>query len=153
AAGSLPAGPHRQSAPDWFRHGHRTSWPSKPRGHKKRATSCAPLRPRWSCACGWKRLPPPLPCAAPPRAGSVVPWFLALFAPRFSGGELALPGNCLHPLDVLAHAANLLQALGLSHVQLELQLEELVVQIMLLLAKFFSGQVANFVGFHQFVLK
>src|SRR4029077_358973 len=131
----------------------RTFLPWKPLVRKKHATFCAPLRPRWSCACGWKPLRSPLPCVVPSRAGSVVPWSLALFAPRFSGGELALPGNCLHPRDVLAHAANLLQALGLSHVQLELQLEELVVHIMLLLAKFFSGQVANFVGFHQFVLK
>src|ERR1700693_6307211 len=62
---------------------------------------------------------------------------------RSAGGrQFPFASNGLHPRDVLAQAANLLQALGLSHVELELQLEQLVVELMLLVAKFLARQIA-----------
>ncbi len=44
-------------------------------------------------------------------------------------------GDSLHPRDVLAQAADLLQALRLSHAHLELQPEELVVELALLVLR------------------
>src|SRR6266853_1795405 len=46
-------------------------------------------------------------------------------------------------------ASDLLQALGLSHVELKLQLEQLVAEFMLLVTKFLRCQVAYFFGFHN----
>jgi len=62
----------------------------------------------------------------------------------FAGGKFTLTADSLHPCNVAAHAAKLLQALGLAHVELELQLEELIVEIALLMAKLIVGQVAYF---------
>src|SRR5947208_1017639 len=63
--------------------------------------------------------------------------------------QFALASDGLHPRNVLAQAANLFQALGLSHVELELQLEQLVAEVVLLVPKFLSCQVPYFFGFHN----
>src|ERR1700690_30624 len=117
------------------------------------ATSCALPRPRWSSSCGWRPPRQPLPCAAPkPLAGSAVCLSLPLLTLRFAAaGEFTLPGDGLHARDIPAHTAKLLQALRLSQSELELQLEELIVEIALLVEKFFGGQVADFLGFHRSV--
>src|SRR5207245_3538201 len=63
--------------------------------------------------------------------------------------QFALASDGLHPRDVLTQAANLFQALGLSHIELELQLEQLVAELVLLVPKFLSCQVPYFFGFHS----
>ncbi len=73
----------------------------------------------------------------------------ALLRLRFAGGQFALAGNRFHPRDILAQASNLFQALGLAHVELKLQLKELIVKIALLVAEFLIGQVADFFRFHK----
>src|SRR5208283_3529771 len=66
-----------------------------------------------------------------------------------------VPGQfflALHGLDasnVLLQLANLLQALGLSHLQLKLHLEELVRQLALLMKQFGIGQVADLFYIHR----
>ena len=65
------------------------------------------------------------------------------------GSQLALASDGLDPRNVPAQAANLLQALGLSHVELELQLEQLIAEFVLLLTKLFGRQVPYFFGFHN----
>jgi hypothetical protein len=50
---------------------------------------------------------------------------------RCGGAISRSPSDGLDPRNVLAQAANLLQALGLAHVQLKLQLEQLVREIAL----------------------
>src|SRR5271156_3155330 len=55
----------------------------------------------------------------------------------------ALSGDCLPPRNVLAQPANFLQAFGLAHVQLKLQLEELVRQLAFLMLQLFFGKIAN----------
>src|SRR5208282_2992691 len=124
--GSLPTAPHRRCEPRSFHRGRKTFSPSKPRGHKTHATSCARLQPRWSSSCGWKPLRLLLLYAGPrPLAGSAVCLSLALLALRFAaGGDFTLTADGLHPRDVTPHAANLLETLRLPHVELELQLEE-----------------------------
>src|ERR1700675_3564688 len=64
---------------------------------------------------------------------------------------LALAAYRLHPRNILAQPANLLQALCLSHVQLKFQLEELVGELAFLIAKLFFRQVSDFVYFHKFL--
>ena len=56
------------------------------------------------------------------------------------------------PAQCLAQAANLLQALGLSHVQLEFSLKSWSCQLALLVAQLVVGQVSNFFCFHKSVL-
>src|SRR5439155_25154615 len=66
-----------------------------------------------------------------------------------SRGPFALTIDGLYPRDVLAQSANLFQAFGLSHVELELQLEQLVAELVLPVAKFFRRQIPYFFGFHN----
>src|ERR1700749_5089814 len=67
----------------------------------------------------------------------------------FALREILLAQNGLYARDVAAQPANLLQAFRLSHVHLELQLEELVGQVSLLVLEFHVGQVANLFCFHK----
>src|SRR6476661_2448908 len=73
---------------------------------------------------------------------------ILLFLRSAGGGQLALASDGLHPRNVPAQAANLLQALGLSHVELKLQLKELVAQLALLGDQFVRGQITHFFRFH-----
>src|SRR5450432_3570861 len=73
---------------------------------------------------------------------------ILLFPRSAGGGQLALASDGLHPRNVPAQAANLLQALGLSHVELKLQLEKLVAQFALLGDQFVSRQISYFFRFH-----
>src|SRR5882724_6961396 len=57
---------------------------------------------------------------------------ILLFLRSAGGDQLALASDGLYPRNVPAQAANLLQALGLSHVELELQFKKLVAQLALL---------------------
>src|SRR5271165_2197448 len=59
---------------------------------------------------------------------------------------LALDG--LHARDVLLQVADLLQALGLPHLQLELQLEQLIGQVTLLVGQLDVGQIADLLCVH-----
>src|ERR1700743_3039350 len=52
---------------------------------------------------------------------------------------------------VLAQPANLVQALRLSHLQLELQTEKLVIELLLLVLQFGVGQVSKFFDIHVFL--
>src|SRR5260221_5809813 len=65
------------------------------------------------------------------------------------GRARALSGDRLHSRNVLAQSANLLQALGLPHVQLKLQLEELVGQFAFLMLQLFFGKISNLVCLHK----
>src|SRR5438034_897965 len=86
------------------------------------------------------RLPSPqLPAPAQPCAQS----------PSTARSQFPLARDGLDPCDVLAQAANLLQAFGLPHVELKLQLEQLVAQLVLLMAQLLGRQVAYFFGFHS----
>src|ERR1700736_4150992 len=73
---------------------------------------------------------------------------ILLFLRSASGGQFALASDGLHPGNVPAQAANLLQALGLSHVELELQLKKLVAQLALLRDQLVSSQIPYFFRFH-----
>src|SRR5690242_7381459 len=64
-------------------------------------------------------------------------------------GQFALARDGLHSRNVLAQAANLFQAFGLPHIELELQLEQLVAELVLLVPKFLSCQVSYFFAFHS----
>src|SRR6185312_3602495 len=64
-------------------------------------------------------------------------------------GECTLAGDGLDPRNVLAQATHLLQTFGLAHVQLELQLKELVLEIALLVPQLVIGQVPYFFCFHN----
>ena len=50
---------------------------------------------------------------------------------------------------VLAQAADLGQALRLSHFQLELEAEELVIEFLLLVQQFGIGQISKFFDIHR----
>src|SRR5450631_3010664 len=65
------------------------------------------------------------------------------------GRARTLSGDRLHPRNVLAQSANLLQALGLPHVQLKLQLEELVGQFAFLMLQLFFGKISNLLCLHR----
>src|SRR5271167_266267 len=71
-----------------------------------------------------------------------------LFLLRSSLLQLALAGHGLDPRDVPAQAANLLQALRLSHAHLELQAKELVAELTLLVLELGFGQVAYLFRVH-----
>ncbi len=62
--------------------------------------------------------------------------------------KLLLAYDGLYPRNVFLQLANLLQTLGLSHLQLKLHLEQLVGQLALLMVQFDIGQVSNFVYVH-----
>jgi hypothetical protein len=61
----------------------------------------------------------------------------------------ALANDRLDARNVLAEPADLLQTFRLSHVHLELQLEELVGEIPLLMQELGIGLIANLFGFHK----
>src|SRR6266481_878732 len=67
---------------------------------------------------------------------------ILLFLRSAGGCQFPFAGDGLDPRDVFAQAANLFQTLGLSHVELKLQLEQLVVELMLLVAKLFGRKIA-----------
>ncbi len=58
---------------------------------------------------------------------------------RLARGQFLLAQDSLDARDIAAQPANLFQALGLSHIHLELQLEELVRQIPLLMLQLNVG--------------
>ena len=66
-----------------------------------------------------------------------------------AGGNLLLPHHGQHPRNIFLQLADLLQALGLPHLELELHLEELVRELALLVAQLDIGQVAYFVYIHR----
>src|SRR5580692_9340734 len=157
AAASLPDAPRRPHEPDWFRRAHKTSCCARLRACRRDAPSYASPSRRWFCACGWRRLLPRFPCAAPAPARSGLRFqplsFLRCAGRGCAGrGAPALPEDGLDPGNVFAQAANLFQALGLAHVQLKLQLEQLVRQIVLLMGKLFFGQISDFVCIHKIAL-
>src|SRR6266849_7289967 len=141
AAAFPRSGPRRQHALRSSHRGRKTSYCAPPRAGRTGATSYASPSPRWSCACGWRRLLPPLPCGAPaPAQQPMLIWTNALLRiPALSflrrGGALALTQDCLDARNILAQAANFLQALRLPHVELKLQLEELVGELALLVVQ------------------
>src|SRR5207245_1646954 len=116
------------------------------RGHTAGATSCASPPPRSSCASCWRRLHPRLPSAVPPPSGLFPPLLLLRCCLR---PACPLSDNRLHPGNVLAQSANLLQAFGLAHVELELQLEQLVRELPLVILQLRIGLVTNLVHFHD----
>src|SRR5208282_5226954 len=63
----------------------------------------------------------------------------------------ALADDRLYPRNVPAQAANLLQALRLAHVELKLQLEELVGEFAFLMLQLFFRQIPDLVCFHKFL--
>jgi hypothetical protein len=52
---------------------------------------------------------------------------------------------------VFAQAADLVQALRLSHFELELQAEKLIIELLLLVQQFSSGQTSKFFDIHVFL--
>src|SRR5450755_4352895 len=88
------------------------------------------------------------PAACGSSAECVLDSAILLFLRSARGGQFALASDGLHPRYVPAQAANLLQALGLSHVELELQLEKLVAELALLRNQFVGGQIPYFFRFH-----
>src|SRR5208282_4188959 len=63
----------------------------------------------------------------------------------------ALADDRLYPRNVPAQAANLLQALRLAHVELKLQLEELVGEFAFLMVQLFFCQIPDLICFHKFL--
>src|SRR5260370_137093 len=125
---------------------------ARPREHREDALCAASLPPRWSSASWSKPLRPPASCGATPSCRSRLRlWMslplLRLLAGAGSGRTLARDG--FHPRNIFLKATDLLQTLRLSHVELELQAEELVVELALLMLELVVGQVANFFRFHD----
>ena len=76
-----------------------------------------------------------------------------LFFLRCAGPcQFTLARDGLHPRNVPPQPADLFQALGLSHVELELQLEQLVAQLMLLVLELGIGQVSDLFCVHNRLL-
>src|SRR5947199_4272290 len=144
-AASLPVAQNPPHALHSSRRARRTSWFSTPPGHRRDAPFCAPPGPRWSCSFCSRPQRLSLPCAGP-RLVHLSPPLLLL---RCSACGRAPAGNRFHPRNVLAQPAHLLQALRLPHIELELQLEELIVELPLLMAKLVVGWVADLFGFHK----
>src|SRR5262249_24775860 len=113
---------------------------SRRRERTKGAPSAGPPAPQSSYSCG-----------STPRSRSILCAFRPLAFPPLlllpCGGALA--GNGLHPGNVLAQAADLLQTLRLAHVQLELQLEQFVIHFAFLITKFFICPVSDFICVHS----
>src|SRR4029077_17782529 len=141
------AGPHRPRAPGSIRRARKTSYSAQSRPHRTDAPFFAAPAQRSSCASCSRRPRPPLLCGGPAPSVSFPPLFLLR-----SSRATALYQDCLHPRDVLAQPTNLLQALVLSHVHLELQLEELIGEIPLLVAQLNVGQISDFVYLHKLAL-
>src|SRR3954469_19991472 len=62
--------------------------------------------------------------------------------------QFPLAENRQHPRAVFSHAAELLQTVGLAHVQLELEPEHLLVHVTQLIAQLVVVDVANFLRLH-----
>src|SRR3954469_22594388 len=134
------AAPRRQCALRSSRHGRKTSSLSKSLGCREGAPADESPAPQSSCACGSKSLRRLIPCA----------FRQLLFPPSLLlPCRGALVGNRLDPGNVLAQPAQLLQALGLSHVELKLQLEQLIAHFLFLVTKLFVSQISNFFCFHK----
>src|SRR5260370_15953168 len=140
--------PHRPHGPHSSRRARRTSCAALPRVRRTGAISCASPAPRSSSSCGSTRLLPPLPCGAPVPARWLgwMSWFPALAFLR-CGRAHPLADDRLDARDVLAQPAHFLKALRLSHVQLELQLEQLVGEVALLVLQLCVSQVLDFFRF------
>src|SRR5581483_1145386 len=140
AAGFPRAEPHRPHGLRSSRHARKIFSPSRSLGNTADAICDGPPARQWSCSCGSK-----------PRCRSLLCAFrLFVFPPLLllpCGCSLA--GNRFHPSDVLAQAADLLQALRLPHVELEFQLKKLVAHFAFLVPKLFVGQVSDFFCFHK----
>src|SRR5205085_12544906 len=95
----------------------------------------APPGPRSSCSFCSRPQRLSLPYAAT-RLVHFSPPLLLLHCPACGR---ALAGNRFHPRNVLAQPAHLLQALRLPHIELELQVEDLIVELPLLMAKLVVG--------------
>src|SRR5205823_14495450 len=132
AVASLPDGPRRRCGLRSSRRARKTSSPSRSPAYREDAISCAPLAPRWSCSCGSRPH-----CRSPLCAFRLLAFPPLLLLP----GRGAFARDGLHPGNVLAQGAQLLQALSLSHIQLELELEELVVHFLFLMTKFFVRKI------------
>src|SRR5207244_12343267 len=69
-----------------------------------------------------------------------------------SCSQFLLAHDGLNAGHVFAQTANLLQALCLPHLELELQPEELVIQLALLVLQLGIGHVSNLFSIHCFLL-
>src|SRR5260370_20776973 len=65
--------------------------------------------------------------------------------------QLLFPHHGVNTGDIFAQATNFVEALGLSHFELELQPEELIVQLALLVHQFSVGQISKFLCIHIFL--
>jgi hypothetical protein len=65
--------------------------------------------------------------------------------------QLFFPDHGMNARYILAQAADLGQAFRLSHLELELQAEELVIELLLLMQQFGIGQISKFFDIHRFV--
>src|SRR5713101_7332803 len=105
---------------------------------RARKPSSASPRPRSSSASCSRQ-----PCQSVPCGGACVlpvgPLFPSLFFLRLAGGQFLLAQDGLDARNIPAQPANLFQALRLSHIHLELQLEELVRQVPLLVLELDLG--------------
>src|SRR6266446_4366322 len=138
---------HRRYAFRSSRHARKTSCGSQSRARTSDALSCALLRPQSSFAS----------CSRPPSRSALCgrcvfpfgPSFLPLLFLRLAGAQFLFAQNGFHARDVPAQPADLLQAPCLSHIHLELQLEQLIGQIPLLVLELHIRQITNLVSFHK----
>src|ERR1017187_355330 len=146
-AAILRSEPCRRCALRSFRRARRTSSGSRSPACTSDAPFSASLRPRSSSASCSKRPCRSVSCGPSAfrlelfqrghvRIGS---WFPPLFFLRLAGGQLLLAQDGLDARNIPAQPANLFQALALSHIHLELQLEELVRQVPLLVLELDVG--------------
>src|SRR5579871_6097596 len=70
----------------------------------------------------------------------------------YHDAQLLLPGHGVNAGHVLAQSADLVQALRLSHLELELQTKELVIELLLLVQQFGVSQISKFFDIHVFYL-
>src|ERR1035441_1223277 len=166
----------RRDVPCRPRRGRRTFCCGPPRAYRTGGPSAAGLRPRWSWPSWWRPLRQSGSCDG---RGSLLCWLLLLFRPwllflrrsllagrllrrncllhgvactrscAVTARQLFLAQHRLHTSDVFLQLADFLQALGLSHLQLKLHLEELVSHVPLLMGQFDIGQIANLVYIHR----
>src|SRR4029077_1031727 len=136
-AAILQSAPHRQNALRSSRRAHRTSSGSRSPACTSDAPSSASLRTRSSSASCSRR-----PCRSVLYGASVFRiglQFPPLFCLRLAGAKFLLAQDGLDTRNIPAQPANLFQALGLSHVHLELQLKKRVRQIPLLMPELDVG--------------
>src|SRR5208337_3448816 len=99
----------------------------------------SPSQPAWWPLSSFSLAPPLFSLVPPPR-----PWARKRLCHR----QFLLALHRVDAGNVLLQLANLLQALGLSHLQLKLHLEELVRQLALLMKQFGIGQISYLLYIH-----